>query len=145
MKEFTEKHTAKNTPISDVGYRDGYHFEFEIDEHKIHAHGSAKSGKELVYINDKKIAEKRSFGRKSILNFVLDENKYEIEFNMVNLLSGELHCSLIKNGTHIRTQKKALKKLYQIGSKRTLLWLFLIGSLAGYFLMAELLKLQLVN
>jgi hypothetical protein len=141
MKEFTENNTTKNTPISNVGYLDGYHFEFEIDGYKIHTHGSAKSGKEQVYINDKKIAEKRSFKRKSILNFVLDENKYEIEFNMVSLLTGELHCSLIKNGTHIKTHKKALKRYYQIGSKRTLLWLFLIGGLVGYFVMAALLKL----
>jgi len=145
MKELTEKQTTKSIAVSEVGYRDGYHFKFELDGYKIHAHGSAKSGKEQIFINDKEIAEKRSFGRKSILNFVLDENTYEIEFNMVNLLTGELHCSLIKNGTHIKTQKKSLKRYYQIGSKRTLFWLVCIGGLVGYFLMAALLELQLVN
>ena len=141
MKELTNKDNSESKVVAEVGYRDGYHFEYEIDGYNIHVHCSAKSGKEQVFVDGKKIGEKRSFGRKSTMEFSLSGNTYEIEFNMVNLLTGELHCTLIKNDTHIKTYKKALKKYNQLGSNKATLLLFFIGGFVGYYLMAELLKI----
>jgi len=95
---------------NDVAYRDGFHFYYQYQDHTIHAFGSAVTGKEIVYLDDKIVAEKRSFGRKSCLSFEINTKSFEIEFNMVNLFTGELHCSLIQEGVHVKTFKRALKK-----------------------------------
>jgi len=115
-----------------VGYGDGYHFYFDIDDDLIHAHGSAKSGKESIYVNDKLVTSKRSFRRKSCHTFKIANCNYEIEFYMANLSTGELHCTLIKNGTHVKTQKKSLKQYYHIANKRTLIWSAIIGAISGW-------------
>lgn len=141
MKDTTKNVRIENELKSDVNYRDGYHFDFEVDGHNIHVHGSSKSGKETVLVNGEVVAEKRSFRRKSTLSFSIEDDTYEIEFNMVNMLTGELHCTLIKNNMHIKTYKKALKKSNHISLKSSNLWLFFAGGFFGYILMAELLKI----
>jgi hypothetical protein len=140
MNNTTKNVREENELTSEVNYRDGYHFDFEVDGHNVHAHGSSKSGKETVLVNGEIVAEKRSFRRKSTLNFSIEENTYEIEFNMVNMLTGELHCTLIKNNMHIKTFKKALKKSNQLSLKSSSMWLFFAGGFFGYILMAELLR-----
>jgi hypothetical protein len=145
MNESVKIKTESQTEISnDVTYGEGYHFYFEVDGHHIHAYGSAKSGKEKVFVDDELVAEKRSFSFKSCLSFTLDENLYEVEFNMAKVFTGELHCTLIKNGTHVRTQKKALKSYFHLTKKRFLVWLplcVLLGFVFGYFFSTEIIQL----
>lgn len=118
-----------------VSYREGFSFDFEDAGHEINVRCSSISGKESIFVDDKLVAEKRSFRRKSSLLFMLGNDKYEVEFNVVNILKGETHCTLIKNDVHIKTIKKALMKKNQLSGKN--LWIklpiyFLIGATCGY-------------
>lgn len=136
------KKSADNIP-QDVNYRDGYHYYFQLGQHRIHAFGSAKSGKEQVFVDQNMVAEKRSFGRKSCLAFQIDGNDMEVEFHMVNMFSGELHCTLIQNGTHVKTLKKALKTHYHLTSKRAYFWIplaLITGVFCGYYFMTQLIQ-----
>lgn len=117
-----------------ANYTTGFNFEFLQGDNTIRAFGSAKSGKEQVFFNDVLMAEKRSFGRKSCLSFDSNSYQYEVEFHVVNLFTGELHCTLIKDGVHVKTFKQSLAKKYQINGKRKLFFIVSQGFLAGFVL-----------
>ena len=90
--------------LNDVNFKDGYRFHFEVDGHNINAKASAKSGKEQVWLEDKLVSDKRSLGVRTVHNITIDDIAYEIEFHMANILTGEVHCTLIKQGTHVATK-----------------------------------------
>jgi len=117
-----------------VNYKTGYNFEFVQDNNVIKAFGSAKSGKEQVFFNDKLMAEKRSFGRRSCLSFDSNGYHYEVEYHVTNLFTGELHCTLIKDGVHVKTFKQSLAKKYQLNGKTKLFFLISQGFVAGFVL-----------
>lgn len=120
-----------------VSYRRGFSFDFEDDGHNISVRCSSMTGKERVFLDGKLMAEKRSFRRKSSMGFMQGDNRYEVEFNVVNLLNGETHCTLIKNDVHVKTIKKALLKKNQLTGKNVWFKLplyFAIGVAAGIYL-----------
>ncbi|MCJ8319620.1 MAG: hypothetical protein MJK12_08295 [Colwellia sp.] len=117
-----------------VNYKTGYNFEFSQGENIIRAFGSAKSGKEQVFFNDALMAEKRSFGLKSCLSFQSTDYRYEVEFHIANIFTGELHCTLIRDGVHVQTLKQSLAKKYQLNGKTKLLFLISQGFFAGFIL-----------
>jgi hypothetical protein len=126
-----------------VNYRDGFNFDFEDAGHVINVHCSSVSGKESIYLDGELVASKRSYRRKSSSKFAVNENKYEVEFNVVDMLKGETHCTLIKNDVHVKTIKKALLMKYQLTAKSTWIVVFLIfvfGGLSGFILMDYLLS-----
>ena len=116
---------------STVSFRGGYNFLFEDEGHLIRVHGSAVTGKESIYVDDKLVTDKRSLGRRSCLSFAIDGIEYEAEFYVANLLTGETHCSLIKEGVHVETLKRTLKKSQQLNTKSLLISL-LTGAIAGF-------------
>ncbi|WP_019030119.1 hypothetical protein [Colwellia piezophila] len=125
-----------------VSYREGFSYKFEDAGNVINVRCSSISGKETVYVNEVLVAEKRSFRRKSSMVFNIGGDRYEIEFNVVDMLKGETHCTLIKNDLHVKTIKKALLKKNQISGKNG--WLkvsliFVFGLISGYLLMDYLL------
>ncbi|MDA8622347.1 hypothetical protein N9L48_06845 [Psychrosphaera sp.] len=120
---------------------DGFRFHFEIGGHKIEAWGSSKSGKESVSFDGSLVSEKRSLRRKSLHSFEHQGVLYEVEFNMVNMLTSELHCSLIKEGVHVETQKVMPKST---SSKKEFFkgfftW-FIVGSISGFVAMTVFLN-----
>jgi len=131
----------KNIEIKDnnlegtVSFRKGFGYSFTENEHIIRLHCSAVSGKEYLYVDEILVSEKWSFRRKSIHKFTIGDDFYEVELHVVNLLTGETHCTLIKDGVHVKTLKKALKKSRQL-SKDKIWWYipscFLVGGLAGF-------------
>lgn len=117
-----------------VSYREGFSFDFTDADHNISVRCSSITGKETVYVDDNLVAEKRSFRRKSSMNFNIGEDSYEVEFNVVNMLKGETHCTLIKNEAHLKTIKKALLKKNQLTGKN--IWIklplyFVCGAICG--------------
>lgn len=84
--------------------KQGYNFYFNLEGQEIRAYGSYLSGREEVYVNDNLVSKKRSLNFKSHHEFKLDEDTFEVEFNVVNLLNGEIECVLIKNGVHAETK-----------------------------------------
>jgi hypothetical protein len=134
-----EKQMSASSQSNVVSFREGYNFVFEESGHLIRVHGSAVTGKESIYIDNKLVVEKRSFGRRSCLAFTLDGCSYEAEFYVANLLKGETHCSLIKEGVHVETLKKSLKKSRQVNTK-SVIRLFLYGALVGFVMVTVMQK-----
>ena len=120
---------------STVSFRKGFSYSYRDNDHDIHLQCSAFSGKEYLYVDDKLVSEKWSFKRKSIHQFTLGDDLYEVELHVVNLLTGETHCTLIKNDVHVKTLKQALKKSRQL-TKDKIWWYipscFLVGAIAGF-------------
>lgn len=134
--------TEKDSVDETVNYKDGFSFDFTDAGHNISVHCSSISGKESVFVDDNLVCEKRSFRRKSSMEFMLSDDKYEVEFNVVDMLKGETHCTLIKNDVHVKTIKKALLMKNQLTGKSAGLiisLLFIFGGISGYVLMRYLL------
>lgn len=137
MAQTQEINPQQTSNVEQVGtlslLSDGFKFQFKIAEHDVVAWGSAKSGSENVALDGQIVSEKRSFSRRSVHTFEFEGNEYEIEFHTVSLLTGELHCTLIKNGVHVATQKQVAK--YTADKKaakwRIALW-FVIGFGVGF-------------
>ncbi len=130
------KTTKEMNNITDgtVRFSKGYNYSFEDNGHVIHLHCSAINGREKLYIDNKFASKKWSFRRKSIHIFSIEKDSYEIELYVVDILSGETHCTLIKNGVHVQTLKQALTKSRQL-DKDKLWWsiplIFLAGVIGG--------------
>lgn len=121
-----------NEQVSEsVSYRDGYYFPFQQGEHLIEVKASAKSGRESIYVDGKLVSEFRNWGTSSCTSIKVGKETYEIEVKMAKILSGEVHCTLIKDSTHVETQKLALKKRYQFRGKRVFFYLPLAGFIGG--------------
>ena len=86
----------------------GYEFDFIESDNKIHCWGAGLSGREIIKVNGNIVSEKRNMtNRHSLHSFTIGKHKYEVEFNVVSMMTGELHCILIKDDLHIETQKMA--------------------------------------
>jgi hypothetical protein len=133
------KTTVKKDLEGTVSFSKGFSYSFAEGEHTIDLSCSAVNGKEKLYVDDVLVSKKWSFRRKSIHQFRIGDDSYEVELHVVNMLTGETHCTLIKNDVHVKTLQKALKKSRQL-SKDKLWWYipycFLAGGLLG-FLMAK--------
>ncbi|GHF79287.1 hypothetical protein [Thalassotalea marina] len=88
----------------------GYHFQFDVNGHHFEIKASANSGKESVWLDGKLVSEHHTIRRRSCHKIKVDNKLYEIEFYVAKLLTGEVHCSLIEDGTHVATKKQALSE-----------------------------------
>ena len=70
------------------------------------------------------------------MSFNIGEYNYEIEFNVVDILKRGEHCTLIKNGVHVKTLKKALLMKYQLlGGNNAWLMVFaclIVGAIFSF-------------
>lgn len=109
----------------------GAYFYFEDGEHQIIVH-SGKWGEEVVLVNGSEVVSiTNNWKTHSVHTFELDNNRYEVEFNVLSLIKGKLKVSLIKNDTHLKSyvisifdDKKATKKFIILS--------LLSGLVSGY-------------
>jgi hypothetical protein len=104
------KTTVKKDLEGTVSFRKGFSYSFAEGEHTIDLSCSAVNGKEKLYVDDVLVSKKWSFRRKSIHQFSIGDDSYEVELHVVNMLTGETHCTLIKNDVHVKTLKKSVKE-----------------------------------
>lgn len=97
------------------------------------------SGDEAVYLDSKEVSNKHSLGRISKHSFVHNDNQYEVEINVTNILLEAVSCTLIKNETHYETLKYSLWS-HRKNFLKTFLTSFAIGSIAGYAIVAYFLN-----
>lgn len=120
-------------------FKEGYRFQFELEDVAIECWGSALTGKEIVYIDGESVSEQRSiFSRQSLHKFQHNGDSYEVEYNVVKMMGGEVHCILIKNGVHVETKRLIMdttvnKKPFNLKTfiKDLLIW-GLLGFVCGY-------------
>jgi hypothetical protein len=134
MDNQTNKEINNNNSDGTVRFSKGYNYSFEENGHVIHLHCSAVNGREKLYVDNKLASKKWSFRRKSLHIFSIENDSYEVELHVVDILKGETHCTLIKNGVHVQTLKQALTKSRQL-DKDKLWWsiplIFIVGVIAG--------------
>lgn len=75
----------------------GYKFYFQDGDNQIACFGSYFTAKEEVYINDDLVSSKRSINVKSNHEFEFENSQYQVTFDMLNILTGRLECSLYKD------------------------------------------------
>ena len=101
----TQKPLVNN--MSNVTIKDGFWFFFEDEGIEIAANASTFSGKETVYVNDNPVSEKRSYGVLSLHNFQYKGKHYRVKFDVVNIWTQKVQCSLSINGKVQFTETKA--------------------------------------
>jgi len=135
MENKTNKEMNNSNTDGTVRFSKGYNYSFEENGHVIHLHCSAVNGREKLYIDNELASKKWSFRRKSLHTFSMGKDAYEVELHVVDILRGETHCTLIKNGVHVQTLKQALTKSGQL-DKGKLWWsiplIFLLGAIGGF-------------
>lgn len=120
-----------DTAMDKVSITNGYWYYFNDEKVRITAHGSGFSGLETIYINDEVVAEKRNLGMKSSHEFCYSGNDYEVTFQVSNLLTAAVVCTLYKNGEYVATETKAYLKMSTKAALKRVFMFFLAGILFG--------------
>lgn len=126
--------------VEQVSLRNGFWFYFVDGEHKITAFGAAGSGKEVIFVDDERVSEKRTLGMKSKHQFAIAEDQYEVQLAVTNLFTGAVECTVIKNGMEFDRSNKAY-----LTSQRKLnpyvRWMVIaIGAALGFWIGNDLWK-----
>jgi len=120
--------TQAVTNESEISLLAGLKFNFYDDDREIIAYSSSFSGKEIIYLNGINISEQRSFKVRSIHQLKVQEDDYEVEFNVTSFLKSKIECTLIKNGVHVKTIK------LQVATIKQLMTFILAGFISGAFI-----------
>jgi hypothetical protein len=126
----------RNDNMSQVTLRKGYWFCVDHEGNDISMLGSAWSGKEIVYFNNKSVSSFRNNSKlKSEHNFNEDGRAYKVVTNVKSMLRGTLEVTLYCDNELVQTE------IVTYAKKGTLLkgiWKYLLvgvimGGLVGYF------------
>ena len=90
---------------SQFSWTKGVTFVFKHEGDIIEAWSSSFSGLEKVFCNGELVQSKRSFSKKSTINFRYRNNNFSIEFYISSLTSESGYCTLSKNNKPIQRQK----------------------------------------
>ena len=88
----------------------GYHIPFEDNESSIDYWFSAWSGKEKVFVDGNLVSSKRNYSKKSKHTFSIGSDRYSLDMNVTQLLTGTTTCSLEKNGNRLKQFRWSLLK-----------------------------------
>jgi len=95
------------------------------------------TGKEKVYLNEELVSERRSLKLKSEHHFQdKEKNEYEVKFNTINLIKGEMDCLIIKNNEVVKSFKTTFNRGKNFTLKRFLILIvscFIFALLKVYF------------
>lgn len=111
-----------------VSLKHGYWFYFDDEGAQIVAFASALNGKEVVFVDDEIVSNKRSFSLKTPHTFEHNGRHYELVIACENLLTGALSCSLFKDGILLSNTRKS----YFQSLKSFFIVTFLIGLVMGF-------------
>ena len=107
-----------------VSFKHGYWFYFDDEGTQIVAHVSALTGKEVVFVDDEIVSNKRNFRLQATHSFAHKERQYEVTIAMVSLIKGAINCRLQRDGVLLH---KTSKSFHQ----HTLGKLFLVSVCLG--------------
>jgi hypothetical protein len=127
----------KNPPTENcVSMTKGFWFVFKDGNNEIVAGGSAFTGKEFVFFNKELIVQERSMKKTTKHVFFQNNNKYEVVFNVPEIMKGKIECSLYKNDSIIKRYKSHVAHKF---SFKTLLVYIALG--VAYGLISSIFKL----
>jgi hypothetical protein len=122
--------------MSQVTLRKGYWFYFDHEGNDISMHGSAWSGKETIYFNNKPVSSFRNLIRLKSEHFFNENGReYKVVTNMKSILRGTLEVALYCNDELVQTESVTYAKK---GTFIKDLWKYILvgaitGGLIGYF------------
>lgn len=120
---------------------------FDVGDHVIEVFLSSFSGKEVVTVDGKVVAEKRNWRYRSSHEFMLDGARFRVDVTIISLLKGQSRIDLYRNGEYVDHDENDWKA--GLGGKksspaRLILVLAVsagLGGLFGYYGIAFLMKL----
>jgi hypothetical protein len=141
MQTTVDHNQSSNEKMSQVSLRKGYWFYFDHEGNDISMYGSAWSGKEKVYFNNKEVSSFRNISsRTSEHCFEQKGHQYKLSTNLTSFLKGSLEVTLYCDDKLIKTEAVSA-----IGDKKYSWWiggLFVLGAFAGgygsYYLLTAL-------
>jgi hypothetical protein len=145
MKDNNPTLIAQDGDMSQVSMKNGFWFYFEYEGNDISVHGSAWSGKEVVYVNNHPVSIKRNiFSRQSTHHFSVAGKPARIEYHLVKLLTGELSVSLYVDDVLIVNESKAYRPKKASGPKAIAIIVLsaMAGGLFGYGLVTLIFSLM---
>lgn len=87
------------------------------DGHKtIRAWGSFFTGKEIIYLDEHVVSERRSIKKDSNHTFMDEGNIYRVQYHLINQITGKLECRFYKNQTLLKASLMEFKKGFTIKS-----------------------------
>jgi len=127
--------TMSEKATKDASLGNGYWFFFNYQNHEIVVYCSAISGREIVYVDEQEVSNKRSLRMNTVHEFAVDGNQLRIDITLKSLLGTEVRCMLLEGDKLLGDEKKSIaftiagKKLV---GKKLLLWFFVIGFVSGF-------------
>jgi len=112
--------------LKQLEVRRGFEFVFNINNDEIRAGGSMFSGSEYVYLNDKLISQTKTQDTLSSHEFIINNENYRIEFEIINKLTGVLCCRLYINNNQKRVMVATPLKSWFAGP---LIFVIVLGGL----------------
>jgi len=110
----------------------GYKFYFQDGDDQIACFGAFFSGKEEVYVNDDLVSSKRSSKCVSKHTFNFDGSAYQVKFDMQNILTGRLECTLFKAEKTIAQQTQCSLPSDPKKAALFIIGCSLVGAVFGY-------------
>jgi hypothetical protein len=114
---------------SQVSLSKGLWFIFTNGGRGISAQCSVLTGKERIFVDGSLVSEKWSFGKTSTHQFTVEGDTYEVVFFIPHILSGNIECTLNKNGVRVECFRTSYRYRHRVA---TLLAYGLIGALLGF-------------
>jgi hypothetical protein len=140
MQQSTTLPKLSNDKMSQVTLNKGFWFYFEHEGNDISMHGSAWTGKETVYFNNKSVSSFRNLTKlKSEHQFCESGHTYKMITHLSSIMRGTLEVCLFCDDDLLQTESVTLSPKDPDAAKGSFfvkgLWKYLlIGGLAGWLI-----------
>lgn len=109
-------HNPDHLPTESIADRSSAWFICADGEKTLRAWGSFYTGKEIIYLDEHVVSEQRNMRKDSTHNFVDEGNTYQVQYHMINQISGKLECRFYKNQVLLKALSMEFKKGFSVKS-----------------------------
>ena len=126
--------------IAEASFRKGSNIVFKDNSKTIRIWGSGWTGREKIWVNDKLVSDRRSFGFNPWHRFDFDDHLYEVIINVDGENFGAILVSILKDGVlTYRAQTNNVTKTKNGKPSLAYAISVLIGAIAGFLVMTAVL------
>ncbi len=121
-------------PKQDASFKNGFWFFFNHKGHEIVVFCSAVSGKEIVYVDEEEVSNKRSLRMSTLHSFEIEGEPLSIEVTLLSLLTTDVRCVLFVGKEKVAEERKSISLKvgkYKLAGKKALLFYFACGFVGG--------------
>jgi hypothetical protein len=124
-------HQSEN---QEATFRNGFWFFFNHKGHEIVVFCSAMSGKEIVYVDEEEVSNKRSLKMSTQHHIEIEGDSLCVEVRLMSLLSTDVQCTLLKDNDVIAKEQKSIPfkvGKHEMTGKKAILFYFACGFVGG--------------